>query len=561
MPMYTLDQRGKSSLYEYLYRCLREDIRSGRLAGGTRLPSKRDMARDHGIAVVTVENAYAQLLAEGYVISRPRSGFYVAEGLAETQEEADAEGTEADAGRQAGDGRAAGRGETFSPDGPDHESDLMQPTDERTERSHRRERASKGTYGRAFDELFSAMEKKDAAAEEREESKGRSDDWGGEAGEPEKPKEWFIDFTSGHIHHDAFPFATWSRLVRRLLTDHEADFLTAPPMQGVPELLRAIADYLRDSRRIHVDPECIFVGPGTDFLNWVLLEILASTRTVAVEDPGYTRIGRLYETSGRKCSHIPVDRQGIRVDLLRESGATLVHTSPSHHFPTGCIMSAERRMQLLQWARERDAYIVEDDYDSEFRYTGRPIPTLTEMDDKRVIYTNTFTRTLAPSIRIAYMVLPKRLTELLKTKLGYFSGSVSSLEQYTMAAYLSEGYYQRHISRMRNFYRTRRQQVIDAFRASPLRKAATLEEDFAGLHFVLSIHKDVDDKKLIKDLELYAVKINPIALYCYGNAGEYQHKFLLNYGSLDPDRLPECFERMARALKGGEERESGTNYV
>ncbi len=319
----------------------------------------------------------------------------------------------------------------------------------------------------------------------------------------------------------------------------------APPREGVYPLRKAIADYLRDARHLTVSPDRIIVGPGTEYLHSILLRLLGTTDPVAVEDPGYSKIGLLYGSTGRPTIHVKVDREGICVEPLKKNGVKLVHTSPSHHFPTGCVMSAERRKQLLKWAVSENAYIVEDDYDSEFRFSGRPIPTLAESNDTNVIYMNTFTRTLAPSIRIAYMVLPEALMEQYRTILSFYSGAVSSPEQYTLAAFLSEGYYQRHISRMRTFYRTRREQVLEAFSASPLSKYAELSGDSAGLHFLLLIKRKLNDKKFIKDLDNVGIKINPLALYCYNDAKPYAHAFLLGYGALEPERLPEALGRMA----------------
>ncbi|MCR4896524.1 MAG: PLP-dependent aminotransferase family protein, partial [Lachnospiraceae bacterium] len=476
MPTYQLDKRGKKPLYEYLYECLKNDIRSGVLPGNQRLPSKREMARDHGVAVVTVENAYAQLLAEGYLYTRPRSGFYVTEGL-----ERETAGSAADApGRE---------GDRIAEDAPGREG---------TPRASR------------------------AASDGTSRSTGN--------GDPTPKKEYFVDFTSGRIHSDAFPYAAWARLMRRVLTDREEDFLIAPPREGVYPLRKAIADYLQDARHLTVSPDRIIVGPGTEYLHSILLRLIGGSDPVAVEDPGYSKIGLLYESTGRPTFHVRVDREGICIEPLRKNGVRLVHTSPSHHFPTGCVMSAERRKQLVKWALSEDAYIVEDDYDSEFRFSGRPIATLTESNDTNVIYMNTFTRTLAPSIRIAYMVLPEALMERYRTLFSFYSGAVSSPEQFTLAAFLSEGYYQRHISRMRTFYRTRREQVLEAFSASALSGYAELTGDSAGLHFILLIKRDLNDKKFIKDLDNVGIRINPLALYCYNDAKPYAHAFLLGYG-------------------------------
>ncbi len=467
---YDLEKRGNTPLYLYLYECIRGDILKGVLPAGTRLPSKRNFAADQGIAVITAENAYAQLLSEGYITSRSRSGFYVSE-------------------VSAADLSLAFRQET-------HVAPVAKQTPEKKEGS-----------------------------------------------------DPLIDFTSGRLHADAFPFSTWSRLLRRILSDQEGNFLQAAPSMGIPELQEAIASYLLQAKGLLVQPSHIFVGPGTEYLHSVVLQLLGGSAITAVEDPGYKKIGQLYEGAGHKCVHIPVDEKGLRVDLLYGSNIKLLHTSPSHHFPTGCVMPVGRRGKLLAWAASEDAYIIEDDYDSEFRFQGKPIPPLSVLDSERVIYMNTFTKTLAPSIRIAYMVLPDALLSIYKNKLSYYSSAVSAFEQYTLAAFIREGYYERHIARMRNFYRKERRMILDAIAASPLAEYAVIEEENAGLHFVLRLPAVTNDQTFTEKLLSEKIRLSSLSDYAYHDRQEYHHRFLVNYASLTESELKKALPVMVSALR------------
>ena len=211
-----------------------------------------------------------------------------------------------------------------------------------------------------------------------------------------------------------------------------------------------------------VSPEQIVVGAGTDYLYGLLIQLLGHDKIYGMEEPGYQKISEVYQSHNVLCLHIPLDRQGICIDKLNASGADIVHISPSHHFPTGIITPISRRYELLGWASASDShYIIEDDYDCEFRFMGKPIPSLQSIDvmDK-VIYMNTFTKTLASTIRISYMVLPKHLMARFQQNLGFYACTVSNFEQYTLTRFIQEGHFERHINRMRNFYHSQRDLLL-----------------------------------------------------------------------------------------------------
>ncbi len=489
--IYDLEKRGKLPLYEYLYLCIREDVLNGTLRPGEKLPSKRELARSHDVALITVENAYAQLIIEGYVTAKEKSGYFVNPGMAEERPRFEAE----ERGGVPHDGSG-------------------------------REGTLRGGVGRT-DAAVSLTAK---ACAPRGVSAGK----------------WLVDFTSGELKKDAFPFTVWAKLMRRVMNDREEAFLTKPENRGVPELREAIREYLKKAKGLTVLPEQIIVGPGTEYLHHILLQLVGRSRIVAVEDPGYKKVGQIYEGNGLKCLHVPVDQGGMIVERLKGSNATLVHISPSHHFPTGCVMPIARRRELLSWARESGAYVIEDDYDSEFRFDGRPIPTLVSLDGDSVIYMNTFTKTLAPSIRIAYAVLPMTLAERYGQKLSYYSGAVSSFEQYTLAAFIGEGYYERHVARMRNYYRQQRSKILTALAQSPLAKRASVEEHAAGLHFILRINGIKDEEKWLARLEGQGIRLLPVSAFCYERKESYRHRFVIYYSDIDPENLKEAFEIMAK---------------
>jgi len=478
MLVYDLQNRGETPLYEYLYNCIRDDIRSGRLVAGSKLPSKRELAAVNGVALITAENAYSQLVVEGYVEAYERRGFYVAD-----IEFLNSEDT--------------------APALSKNESD-----------SACTEKAMSNNSSANNTEIY--------------------------------------DFTAISPADDSFPYNTWTRIMRRILTDREQDFVKAPQPEGIYELRKAIADYLYDSKHLEVNPDCIIVGPGTEYLHSIILQLIGRNRFVAVEDPGYRKASQIYESNGLKVLHIPMDNEGIDVEALWNSNVKLVHTAPAHQFPTGIVMSVARRHKLLQWAKTQNAYVIEDDYDSEFRFKGRPLPTLAGLSPERVIYMNTFSGTLAHSIRMAYMVLPNELMERYHEKLSFLSGTVSTFEQQTLAAFISEGYYERHISRMRNHYRKIREVYMSALKRSKLSGIASFHEDAAGLQRILDFNREeakahacrhgqpvTDD--LLESIKRRGIIVSSVEEYGYERSGRFCRQYIMRLKSFEADVLVNVF--------------------
>ena len=262
-------------------------------------------------------------------------------------------------------------------------------------------------------------------------------------------------------------------------------------------------------------------------------------------------LAMVLETAGAEVTALPLDEAGVSVEALRRSDADVVHISPSHHYPTGLVMPIARRQELLRWAQEVPARVIlEDDYDSEFRFVGRPIPTLFSIDGgEQVVYLNTFSKTIAPSIRISFMVLPRRLLADFRQKLGFYACTVSAFEQYTLAQFLAGGWYEKHLSRMRKHYRQKRDAVIAAVYKSPLAPYAAITEEDAGLHFLLRLDGAPSDETLRREAEQRGIRLAMLSDYYQRPQDAPQHVLVVNYTGIDLDRLPAALERLAALWK------------
>ena len=363
-----------------------------------------------------------------------------------------------------------------------------------------------------------------------------------EAVKAEKTEETpVIDLTgAGTVR---FPFSVWAKLQREVVLDYGEQLLLPMPNQGILELRQAISHHLAAFRGLHAPPENILIGAGTDFLYNILIQLLGRELIYAVEEPGYGKIRRIYAAGGVECVSAELDSAGVRPDSLGD--ARVLHISPSHHFPTGLVTPVSRRSELLAWARERDSYIIEDDYDSEFRFDAHPMPAMQSMDSGgRVIYMNSFSKTLAPSIRISYMVLPGALMEKFRRKLGFYGCTVPSFEQYTLARFLSRGHFEKHINRMRKFYRARRNRVISLLRNCPFAEKLTILEQDAGLHFLLKVDTEISDRDLSAKLLESGIKIHSLSHYYHGDFRD-SHILVVNYAHLEEEALESALTALA----------------
>ena len=463
MLTYKLDRNSAASLYEQLYRYIKQDIVSGRLACNEKLPSKRMLADHLKLSVVTVKAAYEQLIAEGYLFAVEKKGYYV-----------------------------------NAVDNPQRSAAAPMPVEKVTGKKYR------------------------------------------------------LDLVSNSIAAEYFPSALWARTMRRTLLDHEGELLRSAPFNGGEGLRNAIADSLWQFRGMQVDPNNIIIGAGTEFLYGLLIQLLGMDCCYAVEDPGYGKISRIYESHGVRVVHIPLDEKGLSPVELRRSGAQVVHLSPSHHYPTGTVMPIGRRQELLRWGEAATGrYILEDEYDSEFRFVGKPIPTLYSVDEHEcVIYLNTFSKTIAPSIRISYMVLPDGLMKKYRRELSFYSCTVSSFEQYTLAEFMNAGSYEQHINRMRTRYRKKRDEVISLIESSSLSGRVQIMEQDAGLHFLMKLHTELSDDEIKRRAADAGIRIAMLSDYCFDKTKAEEHIFVVNYSGAELSDIAWGMEKLSELCFG-----------
>ena len=362
---------------------------------------------------------------------------------------------------------------------------------------------------------------------------------------PLKEIAWFADFSSNQTSSDLFPFTIWSRGVREILSDSRVELMKNSPCGGISELRENIARYLWDFRGMSVRSEQIIVGAGTEYLYGLLIQLLGNDKVYGVENPGYRKLEKIYGSYGVHCEWISMDEAGILVQELEEKNVDIIHITPSHQYPTGIVMPVSRRSELLQWAADKEErYIIEDDYDSELRLSGQPIPTLQGMDvSNHIIYMNTFTKTLCSTVRISYMILPEKLMTQFYRQLSFYSCTVSNFEQYTLSRFIEEGKFETHVNRLRNHYRKKRDLLMEALKRSRLKERTTVSGEEAGLHFLMHIKTDLPEEQVIANAREKGIRLVPLSSYYYGTAKE-KNVYVMNYSSIDIEKADEIMERI-----------------
>jgi len=400
------ENKSSRSLYVQLYDYLKREISEGRIKTGERLPSLRSLAGNLGVSVTTVKIAYDQLITEGYLISKPQSGFYAAQG-------------------------AEGNG-------------------------------SGSTSGNTEEEFSERFEEK-AMIRAREST----------------------------ILHDpeSFDFVKWKKCMATVLNDTPELLLTDADKQGEPYLRSQIASYLYKSRGVICNEDQIVISAGTQILTGYLARILRLMDIVhvSVEDPGYTPVRNIFRDWGFSMSRIPVVDNGIQIEKLPVNIRTAVYVCPQNQFPTGALMPIARRRELLNWADANDSIIIEDDYNSELRYTGMPVPALQGLDDNgRVIYIGSFTSTLFPSVRISYMVLPPEMIKIYEGIKVNYDQSCSKTEQLTLARFMESGYYHVNLRRIKKLYSRKLKETLDIIKQYGERgHFLTAENTQSGINLIM----------------------------------------------------------------------------
>lgn len=443
MLTYKLSEKNK---YMSLYSHLRDDILHGRLKEGDRLPSKRALAENLALSVVTVQTAYEQLLAEGYIYSKERSGYFVAD------------------------------------------------------------------VNLDFREVKKSVLNKE-----------------------EKKSDYALDFVKGGAPAELFPFSVWAKLMRRVLSECGEHLLERIPSDGDAQLKCAIADYLYRARGIETQPEYVVIGAGAEYLYGIIVQLLGRDKTFAAENPGYGAISACYKLNGANCVYVSVGKQGVSVDEVEKSGADVLHISPSHQFPTGAVTPSSVRAKLIGWANGGDRYIIEDDYDSEFRLSGKPLQCMQSLCPEKVIYMNTFSKSLAPSMRMGYMVLPSKLYEKYLKIFGKTACAVPVFEQKTLALMLDEGYFERHINRLKQRYKRLGKAVTEKVRN--LFENCVVEDTGSGLHMLAYFKDAPSDDYIKKTAEKLGVRIKCVSDYFQAPSSGYERSAVINFSGITENAL------------------------
>ena len=438
-----LDKNSTKPLYEQLYLGLKKIIIQKEMEVGTKLPSKRQLAEFLNISQTTIEIAYGQLLAEGYIISKPRIGFYVAE------------------------------------------IDEL-PYIEKGTIKHMIKAATKNTLQ--------------------------------------------YDFHPGKIDTDSFPISLWRKYAKDLYDPLYKEYLQIGQPQGEYELREEIAGYLYQSRGIICRPEQIVIGSGTEHLLPMILRLVDQHSIFALENPGYSAIPKNHLQ--HDAIPISVDADGLIVDELEKTTANIVYITPSHQFPTGAVLSATRRTQLLKWASQNNnRYIIEDDYDSEFRYIGKPISSLHGMDQSdKVIYMSTFTKSLMPSLRVAYFVLPPVLLQVYRDIFSYYSATVPRFDQHILAKFMRDGHFSKHLNRMRKIYKKKHDLLTSIIKNDY--PSIEIKGDHAGMHILISLPLETSEKELKKVANDAGIGVYPLSDYLLKSIQYDRPTFLIGFGGI-----------------------------
>ncbi|WP_461812509.1 MocR-like pyridoxine biosynthesis transcription factor PdxR [Faecalimonas sp.] len=458
-----LETKSQIPLYEQIYIYIKNDIQSRKIKCGDKLPSTRALAKHLDISRSTVELAYEQLVAEGYVEARAYKGFFV---------------TKID--------------------------DLYQ-------------------WKQAEETVLIKEEKKEI--------------------------EYAYDFTPNGIDLNSFPYRVWRKLAKDVLADDKATFFKAGNSQGEYELRDTLCHYLYQSRGVNCEAEQIIVGAGNDYLLMLLQMILKGKHRIAFENPTYRQAYRLFQQLDYETRTVEMDEKGMRVDELRKVQADIAYVMPSHQYPLGIIMPIQRRMELLRWAAEKDGrYIIEDDYDSEFRYKGKPIPALQGYDrNDKVIYIGTFSKSIAPAIRVSYLVLPKPLLKVYKEKGRFLNSTVSRVDQQIIHQFIQQGYYERHLNKMRGVYKSRHDVMINSLK--PLLKKCKISGENAGVHLLLTFPSQVAEIELIERAKSIGIKVYGLSAYDVCTEKKLNPTILLGYANMQEEEIKEGVQQLISAWR------------
>lgn len=457
-----LDMESGEALYVQLYTYIRDEIIEGRIEKNSRLPSIRSLCDHLNISRTPVALAYEQLLAEGYIQSKSRSGFFVVD-----------------------------VGEISF--------------------------ASSGSSLKSKDSELSPLSRFYHASKE---------------------EKVMCDFGYGSVDLESFPIVKWRKMMNQCLLPQNHHILLYGDLQGEVELRAEIATYLHHVRGVRCAPEQIVIGAGTYHSLDLLFQLLKEDVTLmALEQSVNDGVQTLIEQYSFNTYSLHLENDGIRIEDVYNSKAQAVYVTPSHQFPFGMTMSINKRIKLLNWANEQEAYIIENDYDGEFRYNGRPIPSLQSFDhNERVIYVGTFSKALTPSFRLSYLVLPTRLLERFRQRKHSYDQLASPIFQKTLQLFMQSGHFERHMRKMRNVYNKKHDVLLQAIKES-FSDAVTIIGAGSGLHILLEIKNGMSEEQLIHSARQRGVKVYPTSIYALGREDCKVPTVLLGFGGLSEEQI------------------------
>ena len=465
----SLQSGSEKPLYEQIYEYIKNDIQSGMIQSGERLPSTRALCRHLEVSRTTVEQAYEQLLSEGYIESRPYRGYFVTE----------IEG-------------------------------LYRLTPAGTKR-------------------MEEIEKKETA--------------------------YRYDFTPNGVDLNSFPYNTWRKLSKECLVDDRAELFRLGDPQGEYGLRSAVCSYLHQARGANCRPEQVIMGAGNDYILMLLSTIIGNRHRIAFENPTYKQAYRLFRNLSCDVCTVDMDKRGMNVEKLEESGADIAFVMPSHQYPLGVVMPIRRRMELLQWAdAEEGRYIIEDDYDSEFRYRGKPIPALQGYDSSgKVIYTGTFSKSIAPAIRMSYIVLPEPVLEIYRKRCRFLNSTLSKVDQLILEKFIGEGYYERHLNKTRALYKSRHDTLLTCLKELDVKLGGrfTVSGENAGVHLLLHFRDSGTENSLIRRAGEKGVRVYGLSSFYVKDTGHETEEpvILLGYANMSEEKIREAAGLLGEAWR------------
>ncbi len=366
----------------------------------------------------------------------------------------------------------------------------------------------------------------------------------------EEKKKYRYDFSPNGVDLRSFPYNAWRKLSKDILMDDRTELFRSGDSKGEYGFREAIGSYLHQARGVNCSPDQIIVGAGSDYILMLLSMVLGKEHRIAFEDPAYKQAYRMANALSYETVPVSLDKNGMMVSALEESGADIAYVTPSHQYPTGTVMPINRRMELLRWALKGEGrYIVEDDYDSEYRYKGKPIPALQGYDaHEKVVYLGTFSRSVAPAIRLSYMVLPQPLMEEYERKNGFVHTTVSKVDQLIMQRFLEEGYYERHLNKTRALYKSRHDLLLDGLK--PMSDILTVSGEHAGVHLLLTFRNGMTEGELVERAAKEEIRVYGLSDYRIRETGEEKPTILLGYANLTEEQIRDavkilegCFRR------------------